>query len=168
MPPSLSYPPWMQPKATRPSAPCHPTLGEYALYCEGDPQLLFTDNATNRQRLFNQPNPTPYVKDAFHEYVVGARHEAVNPAQKGTKSAAYYRLVILPARLKKFTCGCAPPRLRISSPSEKPYQSLFAARLAEADAFYDAITPAPLNADRRMVMRQALAGMLWSKQYLLL
>jgi hypothetical protein len=141
------------------------TLGEYYLYCEGTPELLFTENATNRQRLFNQPNTTSYVKDAFHEYVVGARAEAVNPALKGTKSAAYYRLVISAGETQEVHLRlCAAPAKNFQ-PFGKAYQSVFDTRLAEADAFYDAITPAPLNADRRMVMRQALAGMLWSKQY---
>src|SRR6516165_11100416 len=67
-------------------------LGDYWLYCDGDPPLLFTENDTNNERIFGTPNATPYVKDAFNSYVVGGRREAVNPAQIGTKAAAHYRL----------------------------------------------------------------------------
>jgi hypothetical protein len=144
----------------------HPLLNERILFCEGSPQLLFAENETNRQRLFGEENTSPYVKDAFHEYLVNGKELAVNPAQKGTKSAAHYSLNLQPGETQMI-------RLRlceIGAPtSKKPfgveYDMTFNVRQAEADEFYQAVTPEELNEDQRNVMRQALAGMLWSKQY---
>jgi Glycosyl hydrolase family 63 C-terminal domain len=140
----------------------HPQFGEYTLQCDGAAELLFTENETNASRLWGQPNPTPYVKDAFHEYVVAGRKDAVNPAKSGTKAAAYYVLEV-PAEQSKVV------RLRLSA---KPaanafttFDQVFAERMAEADEFYQRITPANLNEDERRVHRQALAGMMWTKQY---
>ena len=140
----------------------HPQLGDRTLQCEGNPELLFTENESNAKRLWGQPNPSPYVKDAFHEYVVSGRREAVNPSRIGTKAAAHYRLQV-PAG------GSKTVRLRLSAkpPAEpfKTFDETFAARLADADEFYDRITPHSLSEDERRVHRQALAGMLWTKQY---
>ena len=145
----------------------HAELGEYVLHCEGAPELLFTENDSNNQRLFNSPNETPFVKDGFHERIVIGRRDAVNPAQTGTKSAAWYCLEIAAGQQVQV-------RLRLSSgaaaesdapPFGSGYDAVFAARTSEADGFYDSITPPALNEDQRRVMRQALAGMLWSKQY---
>jgi hypothetical protein len=141
----------------------HAELGEYTLRCDGTPDLLFTDNESNATRLWGQPNASPYVKDAFHEYVVWGRREAVNPAGAGTKAAAHYVLNV-PAG------GSSVVRLRLSAnpPSDafgSPYDAIIAKRLGEADAFYDALAPARLGEDERRVQRQALAGMLWSKQF---
>jgi len=145
----------------------HAELGEYVLHCEGAPELLFTENESNNQRLFNSPNETPFVKDGFHERIVIGRRDAVNPAQTGTKSAAWYCLEIAAGQQVQV-------RLRLSSgaaaesdapPFGSGYDAVFAARTSEADGFYDSITPPALNEDQRRVMRQALAGMLWSKQY---
>ncbi len=140
----------------------HPQFGEYTLQCDGATELLFTENETNAARLWGQPNPSPYVKDAFHEYVISGNKDAVNPAKSGTKAAAHYVLDV-PAGQSKVV------RLRLSA---KPaadafttFDKVFAARLADADEFYHRITPADLNEDQRRVHRQALAGMLWSKQY---
>jgi len=140
----------------------HEKLGEYTLQCEGATELLFTENESNTLRLWGQPNPTPYVKDAFHEYVVAGNANAVNPAKKGTKAAAHYVLDV-PAQ------GSKVVRLRLSNkPASNPFANfdqIFAERSAEADEFYDRITPKNLSEDERRVHRQALAGMLWSKQY---
>jgi hypothetical protein len=140
----------------------HPKLGDYTLHCEGAAELLFTENESNNRRLWGQPNLTPYVKDAFHEYVVTGNANAVNPAKTGTKAAAHYVLDV-PAG------GSKVVRLRLSN---KPagdafakFDEIFAGRLAEADEFYDRITPKNLSEDERRVHRRALAGMLWSKQY---
>jgi len=140
----------------------HPKLGEYTLQCEGEPELLFTENETNNQRLWGQPNASAFVKDAFHEYVVRGNANAVNPGKSGTKAAAHYVLNV-PAG------GSKVVRLRLSN---KPaadafakFDEIFAARLADANEFYDRITPKNLSEDERRVHRQALAGMLWSKQY---
>ena len=140
----------------------HQELGDYWLYCDGTPELLFTENESNAQRLWMQPNASPYVKDAFHEYIIAGRREAVNPARTGTKAAAHYTLEIPGG-------GNATVRLRLVSKEAKNafggFDKTFKSRIADADEFYDRITPKSLNEDQRRVHRQALAGMLWSKQY---
>jgi hypothetical protein len=140
----------------------HRDLGDYWLCCEGSPQLLFTENETNNQRLWNQPNAGPYVKDAFHSHIVGGDAGAINTAQTGTKSAAHYNLEV-PAG------GSHTIHLRLSN-SLTPnafggFDPAFQKCLDEADEFYNRITPASLNEDQRRVHHQALAGMLWSKQF---
>ncbi len=143
----------------------HPELGDYQLVCEGAPELLFTENETNASRLWNQPNATAYVKDAFHTYVISGHPGAVNPAKTGTKAAAHYALNVPGG-------GSATVRLRLGrDKATDPFGGFdagIAQRLAEADEFYERITPDALSDDQRRVHRQALAGMLWSKQYLLL
>jgi hypothetical protein len=144
----------------------HPGLGEYELRCEGDPALLFTDNETNNRRLFGGDNAVRYVKDAFHEYLIHQRRDAVNNAETGTKAAAHYRLDV-PAG------ETVAVRLRLldAAPAVTPrlfgavFDELLNVRLREADEFYRSITPDSLSADEARVMRQALAGMLWSKQH---
>jgi hypothetical protein len=140
----------------------HPVLGEYTLDCEDGAEILFTENESNAARLWGQPNPSPYVKDAFHEFVVRSNQSAVNPHKSGTKAAAHYVLSV-PAG------GCKLVRLRLSvTPAPDAFadfDQVFAQRLADADEFYDRIDPAALGEDERRVYRQALAGMLWSKQY---
>jgi hypothetical protein len=142
----------------------HPDLGERILYCAGSPQLLFTENETNRTRLFGEENTTPYVKDAFHEYVLGGNQAAINPAQTGTKSAAHYALTLQPGETQEVRLRLCPP-----TPGFEPfgagYDEIFNTRRAEADEFYQEVTPANLDDDQTNIMRQALAGMLWSKQY---
>ena len=146
-------------------AATHQYLGQRYLYAEGAPQLLFTDNETNDQKVFGQSNPFPFVKDGINDYVVQGKREAVNPQQTGTKAAAYYLLEI-PAGSSREV------RLRISANStvtrdqfRKPFDDILAARISEANEFYDSVSPPNLSPDGRNVMRQALAGMLWSKQY---
>ncbi|CAB3745674.1 MGH1-like glycoside hydrolase domain-containing protein [Paraburkholderia humisilvae] len=140
----------------------HDQLGEYWLHCEGAPEMLFTENESNAQRLWNQPNASPYVKDAFHAYVISAQRDAVNPAETGTKAAARY-VCHVPGG------GRATIRLRLAASrldnAFGGFDAIFAKRIAEADAFYERITPASLTDDQRRVHRQALAGMLWGKQY---
>jgi hypothetical protein len=137
----------------------------YTFACEGDVSLLFTENETNEQRISGAPNRTPHVKDAFDAYLVHGRAEAVNPARTGTKVAGHYRLTVeagatATVRLR-LTAGAALP----ASAFGPDFDATFRARAEEADAFYAAITPARVGADEALVMRQALAGMLWSKQY---
>ena len=140
----------------------HQDLGDYWLYCEGGPELLFTENETNAQRLWGQPNATPYVKDAFHACVVKGDGAAVNPAHVGTKAAAHYVLEV-PAG------GSKTIRLRLTpSPTVEAFKGFedgFEQRIAEANEFYDRIAPESFTEDERRVHRQALAGMLWSKQF---
>jgi hypothetical protein len=143
------------------------SLPDYYLHCEGAPGLLFTDNETNKARLFGSPNAGPYVKDGINDCLVQGKTDAINPDQTGTKAAAHYALAV-PAGASQVV------RLRLTraAPSRgfKPFADfdpVLRTRLAEADAFYAAITPSEVRADpdRASVLRQALAGMLWSKQY---
>jgi hypothetical protein len=140
----------------------HPELGDYWLHCDGAPELLFTENETDAQRLWGQANASPYVKDAFHSYLISGDGRAVNPARSGTKAAAHYALEV-PAG------GSQVLRLRlVNAAPDQPFdgfEAVLAARLADADEFYTKITPRSLSEDERRVHRQALAGMLWSKQY---
>ncbi len=146
-------------------AASHAELGERYLYCEGDVPLLFTENETNNKRLFGTDNASPYVKDGINNYVVHGEHSAVNPAQSGTKTSAHYQLAVAAGKT-------ATIRLRLSdlAPATladpfKDFAEIMRARLAEADDFYRAITPERVTKDEALVMRQGLAGMLWSKQY---
>jgi hypothetical protein len=137
--------------------------GTRTLLAEGAPELLFTENETNARRLFGAANESPYVKDAFHDYVVNGVEEAVNPGGFGTKAAARYRLEV-PAG------GSRTVRLRLTDrPTAEPFGNEFARTLAdrknEADLFYARVVPEGVSDDAKSVMRQALAGMLWSKQF---
>ncbi len=145
----------------------HPLLGEYTLCCDGDVPLLFTDNETNNERLFPEyPNAGPYVKDGINTCVVLGRQDAVNPEKTGTKAAAHYRVNVGAGET-------AVIRLRLSSispdqkskPFGRNFEQVFADRLREADEFYASVTPPSVNEDAANVMRQAIAGMLWSKQF---
>jgi mannosylglycerate hydrolase MGH1-like protein len=140
----------------------HPELGDYWLYCDEKPELLFTENETNSKRLWKQPNGSAWVKDAFHGYVISGDKGAVNPAREGTKAAAHYVLEVPGS-------GSKEVRLRLRSASTKDpfsgFDSGFGKRIAEANEFFQRITPASLNEDQRRVHRQALAGMLWTKQF---
>ncbi|HYN40196.1 MAG TPA: glucosidase, partial [Thermoanaerobaculia bacterium] len=141
----------------------HPELGEMTLSCDGYPELLFTENESNVYRLWGQKNPSPYVKDSFHQYVVDGKKDAVNPARTGTKAAAHYVLDV-PAG------GSSVVRLRLSVkrpavPFGPGFEASFAARHSDADEFFGRITPHSLSEDQRLVHRQAIAGMLWGKQF---
>jgi hypothetical protein len=140
----------------------HPKLGDYTLQCESAAELLFTENESNASRLWGQPTPSPYVKDAFHRYVISGASDAVNPSMMGTKAAAHYAFEV-PAG------GSKVVRLRLSPKAAADgftkFDQVFDNRLADANEFYDRITPKNLSEDERRVHRQALAGMLWSKQY---
>ena len=150
----------------------HSVLGTYDLYCEGAAPLLFTENSTNHTRLnMDYPDDGPYLKDGINNYVVQGQHDAVNPEPYGTKAAANYRLSIGPgqsATVRLRLTGVAEPRdqaLGKATPFAPDFDEIFAARLREADEFYAAVTPPAISPDAANVMRQALAGMLWSKQY---
>jgi hypothetical protein len=142
----------------------HGSLGRRWLSVEGPTDLLFTENDTNKQRLWNVPNASAYVKDAFHDYVVGGRQDAVNPARVGTKAAAHYRLRLGPGET---TTVCL--RLADTAPSREPFGRAFdatiAERIREADEFYERFEHQSGSKDAGSVMRQAFAGLLWSKQF---
>jgi len=152
-------------KGTQAVAASHADLGERYLYCEGDVPLLFTENETNNEGLFGTPNASRYVKDGINSYVVQGNHNAVNPEKTGTKSSAHYQLNVPAGKT-------ATIRLRLSdlAPAAmgdpfKNFDEIMQTRHREADEFYNSITPERVTTDEALVMRQALAGMLWSKQY---
>jgi hypothetical protein len=140
----------------------HAELGEYWLHCDGTAELLFTENESNAERLWSQPNASPYVKDAFHAYLISNRKEAVNPAKTGTKAVAHYVLEVPAGGNKSIWLRLADSRLEDAFGG---FEQAFKNRIADADEFYERITPKSLNEDERRVHRQALAGMLWTKQY---
>ncbi len=139
----------------------HPAAGGYWLAAPEAGELLFTENESNLERLFGAPNASPFVKDAFHRYVVNGDHGAVNPEQRGTKAAALYRRTLDPGETWTI-------RLRLSNREKKKpladFDTLFQNRWEEADAFYAAVQDGALDDEGRAIQRQALAGMLWSKQ----
>jgi hypothetical protein len=162
------------PKGARVVQANHATLGEYYLYSEGDAPDLFTENETNAARLFGTPNQTPYVKDGINNYIVNGQQDAVNPAKVGTKAAAHHWVTIGPGasrviRLRLTKVGPADlGRAYADTRGDvfgKHYDEVLRARRQEADEFYDSLTPPSLGPDSANVMRQALAGMLWTKQY---
>ena len=139
----------------------HTTLGRYQLTCHGKPALLFTENDTNTRALWNFGDAN-YTKDAFHRRVVEGREDAVNPAGRGTRAAAWYRLEIAPGATEVI-------RLRLTERTEptrliQDFDGLIAERICEADEFYG-FAPKTLSDDAKMVQRQAFAGLLWSKQF---
>jgi hypothetical protein len=139
-----------------------PHYGHRWLYVDGGAELLFTENESNAERLFRGNNSTPYVKDAFHRYVVNGETSAVNPEDTGTKAAAM-RKVMVPAG------GSQVMRLRLSDRDVATpfadFEEIHVARRREADRFYEDVIPRELSADAKNVMRQAIAGLLWSKQF---
>jgi hypothetical protein len=154
------------PAGTRAIAAAHPALGQYYLYCDGDVPLLFTENETNNARLFPEhPNASAYVKDGINDYVVRGQQAAVNPKRHGTKVAAHHRLVIGPGQSVTVRLRLTDQAPAGASPFGPAFDKVMAARLQEADEFYRSVTPPSVSPDAANVMRQAIAGMLWSKQY---
>jgi hypothetical protein len=141
-----------------------PMYGRRWLHCDGEPTLLFTENETNTRRVFGYDAGTRYSKDAFHRYVIDGEMEAVNPAARGTKAAAHYRLLLDPgARATlRFRLNTEAPE---SAPLGADFARMFDARRREADEFYASVLPDTLSADAHNVARQAFAGLLWSKQF---
>ncbi len=163
---------WEQVEAPRPtlrqSGPAvitasHPALGDRFLSCDGAAELLFTENETNTERLFGTANRTPYVKDGIDSYIVHGRREAVNPDQTGTKVAAHYPLTLGAGESR--TVRLRLHDTTVPSPFGSGFEAAAQARRQEADQFYASVIPASVDADATNVMRQALAGMLWSKQF---
>jgi hypothetical protein len=140
----------------------HVQLGSYFLRTEGSPSLLFCENETNSERLFSFPNPSPYCKDGFHEWLIRKNGNAVNPSQTGTKCAAHYQLVI-GAGAEQIV------RLRLSRQTHEvgfaDFEEVLTSRRLEADAFYADLPCGVVDEDLRRIQRQAGAGMIWSKQF---
>jgi hypothetical protein len=144
----------------------HQRTGPYTLHFDGAPELLFTENETNSHRLFGIDSASPFVKDAFNEYIVNGITTAVNPAQRGTKAAGHYAALIGPGQ-------SLTVRLRLTDGTiiddvngvGGDFADVFSRRQREADEFYTTVIPESLSDDAKSVMRQAFAGMMWSKQF---
>jgi hypothetical protein len=168
---------WRWQAASQASTPClrpesaniiraeHNSLGDYLFGFEGEIEVLFTENETNANRLWGASNPNPFVKDAFHHYVVAGQRDAVNPEQVGTKCAPHFQQTIQPGETVQF-------RLRLVSATASPerwfgkaFDSIFSERQREADEFYDQILVCTVNTEPRNVARQGYASLLWSKQF---
>ncbi|HEY4305102.1 MAG TPA: hypothetical protein VGM82_11575 [Gemmatimonadaceae bacterium] len=142
----------------------HEALGRYHLACDGDPDLLFTENETNAELLFSAKNEGQFVKDAFHQYIVHGRTDAVNPERVGTKAAARYRRTIESGESRQ-VCLRLSTQMNGAHTFGEAFHALFAQRIADADEFYRPLAPAEVSSDERLIQRQAFAGLLWSKQF---
>ncbi|HEU4506612.1 MAG TPA: hypothetical protein VFR78_00140 [Pyrinomonadaceae bacterium] len=140
-------------------------LGQRRLYCDGAPELLFTENDTNTERLFNFRNGTHYFKDGINEYIVHGNAQAVNPEQTGTKATANYRITVGPNESATIRLRLTDKKFGNKQEAFGNFEKVYGARVNEADEFYQTVIPKDLSDDARLVMRQAFAGMLWSKQY---
>ena len=140
----------------------HPNLGNYRLYFVGQPELLFCENETNAPKRHGLPSGGGHFKDGFHEYVVGGDQSAVNPALTGTKAAVYSKVTIPPGEAHGI-------RLRLTKRSQQnpfaDFDRLFSQRVEEADEFFAELQREIVSEDARAVQRQALAGIIWSKQF---
>ncbi|MEL6552174.1 MAG: glucosidase [Cyanobacteria bacterium J06621_11] len=153
----------------------HPDLGKHWLYCQSGQKvtqpnssshLLFTENDTNKERLYSSVSKSPYVKDAFHSYVIDGETAAINPQQVGTKSAAHYQLTLASGETQQIKLRLAD-RADLSDPLGQDFEQVFCTRQEEADKFYHHLSPFIHTDDLKNVQRQAFAGMMWSKQYYL-
>ncbi len=145
----------------------HPALSKRLLYCQAAPELLFTENETNNRRLYGTQNTFPYVKDGINDRVVLRTEDAVNPQQVGTKMAAHYLFTLQPGEtvvLKLRFCESSQ-HLEATDVLGDDFDAVFASRIEDAEEFYAKVVPAGLSKDARLVMRQALGSLLWTKQY---
>jgi hypothetical protein len=145
----------------------HPQLGEFIFSCEGNVPLLFTENETNHALLFpGQPNESPHVKDGINDHVIHGNSGAVNPEHTGTKASAHFQETIGAGETAVIRARLTSKNSMIDGdPFGGEFESVFTDRLREADEFYQQVTPPTLDEDKAMVMRQAISGMLWSKQF---
>ena len=156
--PSITYLDKTTVKAT------HQRLGAYYLYFQKADDCWFTENETNTDKILGKPNETPFVKDAFHDAVIeGKNIEALRGKRSGTKFSPVYKLNIAPGATK--TIYCRLSNKLIENPFAAGFEKIFVTRKEEANDFYAAILPAGMDEDMAAIQRQALAGLLWSKQY---
>jgi hypothetical protein len=142
----------------------HPHYGKRILGCSGSPEILFTENETNAERLFGAPNRTGFVKDAFHEYLVRGDREAVNPGNHGTKAAALYRIEVRPGESAVITLRLTDSEAD-AEPAGTAFEEILANRIEEAAAFFGALAAEIESPEMRLIQRQAFAGLAWSKQW---
>ena len=143
----------------------HYYYGSRWLYCEGSPALVFTENDTNNQRIFDYENPSPYVKDGINDFVVHGVKTAVNPNDYGTKAAAHYVSTVASGETMIVRLRLSPTAPASAERLNGTFDTQIAQQRAEAEEFYRTVVPDGITPDRQNVMRQALAGVLWSKQF---
>jgi hypothetical protein len=136
-----------------------PTLGAYQLSFEGSPELLFTENTSNTEKLWQYRAGQGFYKDAFHECIVHGNRNAVNPAETGTKACGWHKFDLEPGEQKVIRM-----RLCEQGSADLDADDVFAQRIAEADEFYELLR-GKLTGDAYLVQRQAFAGLLWTKQF---
>jgi hypothetical protein len=157
--------PSIRPESDRSLRLEHASLGRYSFLIDQATELLFTGNETNAGRLFGKYDPTRYVKDAFDDYVLRNRKEAVNPGRQGTKAAALYRLQVPAGGEVQLRFRLAAGAVAAEGAFGDAFEKVFAERIQEADQFYSTWVPDTMAAAERQVTRQAYAGLLWSKQF---
>ncbi len=165
---AITPPPGLQNRSVSIAVAENARLGKRFLYANGGVPLLFTENETNEHRIIGLPNSTPFVKDGINNFLIYGREDLVNPEQTGTKMSAHYRLhvaggaaEVVELRLSDVT----PHSVEGTDPFDNTFKSVFTQRIHDADEFYQSITPNTMTDDQRLVLRQALSGMLWNKQY---
>lgn len=139
----------------------HAAQGLYYLYAQDAIDLLFTENETNFQCLYNIKNDLPFKKDSFHRYLIESDNDAINPVKSGTKVAAYFHKVIESGQSYSIQLRLSN---KVKSKPFKQFEEIFSRRISEAKEFYTAIQPKGLSEDEASIQRQAFAGMLWNKQ----
>ncbi|GAB4545239.1 MAG: glucosidase [Pleurocapsa sp.] len=142
----------------------HPEQGDRWLYCAGNSELLFVENETNYPKIFNYDNGKQYFKDGINDYIVNGEDYAINPDRVGTKCSPYYQLKLDPEESQTIKLRLCD-RSDLIEPLGNEFDNIFQTRIAEADEFYQQVNDKSLNKDLINIQRQALAGMLWSKQY---
>jgi hypothetical protein len=155
------------PKGISAATARHSILGDFTFACEGNAPLLFTENETNHEKLFpGQKNESLFVKDGINNYVVNGDQNAVNQSMTGTKVSGHYQLSIAAGKTSviKLRLTKEPLKSKAALFGES-FDNVFKDRIKEADDFYKSVTPPSVSSDEANVMRQALAGMLWSKQF---
>ena len=143
----------------------HPELGKRFLHAEAPARWLFTENETNNERIFRAANASSFLKDGIDNFLVHGQADAVNPAMEGTKAAAHYAIIVPAGGHRRIRLRLTPQDLPGNQAFRSEFDAVFATRLREADEFYAKVIPPSITADEKLVMRQALAGMLWSKQF---
>jgi hypothetical protein len=142
----------------------HQRLGEYYLYFKDATEVLFTENETNNERLFDRANTSPFVKDAFHDAIIkGTNKEALIERKQGTKCASVYNYTIEGNGSQKIFLRLSTDV--IDQPFAADFENIFDQRKKEADEFYQSVLPQNATKELAAIQRQAFAGLLWSKQY---
>jgi hypothetical protein len=143
----------------------HQYYGGRRLYCEGKPELLFTENETNAQKLFGAENGSSAVKDGINDYIIHGVKDAVHATEAGTKASAHYHATVAPGQSITLRLRLSDAVPASGKALDGEFDRVFTTRKSEADDFYRTVIPDAIAPDRQNVMRQALGGLLWSKQY---